>query len=75
MCTTNERREITLDVQGMTCATCAQRVSGALRAVDGVLDVQVQVREGRATVSHSGASTDALIHALERVGYTAAQAA
>ena len=58
-----------------TCAICAQRVSGALRAVDGVLEVQVQVREGRATVSHSGASTDALIHALERVGYTAAQAA
>jgi Cu+-exporting ATPase len=42
--------KVLLPVQGMTCASCVNRVEKALRAVRGVLNVNVNFATGRASV-------------------------
>lgn len=41
---------IDLDVQGMTCGACVQRVTAALAPINGVHDVAVDLRAGRVRV-------------------------
>ncbi|MBM4270679.1 MAG: copper-translocating P-type ATPase [Deltaproteobacteria bacterium] len=43
----------TISVGGMTCAACVKRVETALRAINGVTDVAVNLATGRATITHS----------------------
>jgi Cu+-exporting ATPase len=68
---------IDLEVQGMTCASCAGRVERALKAVPGVLGAEVNLASERARVSFgAGASEDRdLIKAVEEAGYTASRSA
>jgi len=67
------QQEIALSIEGMTCASCAGRVERALRKVDGVLDVSVNLATDRAQVKLSGGtSASALIAAVEKAGYHAA---
>lgn len=66
----NAAETLTLDVEGMTCASCAGRVERALRAVPGVSDAAVNLAVERATVS-GGADPAALVRAVEQAGYTA----
>jgi copper chaperone len=63
--------EITLDVEGMTCGSCVGHVEKALRAIDGVAAVQVQLGEGKVVVSHdpAKATLPAMIAALDEEGY------
>lgn len=42
---------IDLDVQGMTCGACVQRVTTALMPIDGVQDVAVDLKAGRVRVT------------------------
>lgn len=42
---------IDLDVQGMTCGACVQRVTTALMPIDGVHDVAVDLKTGRVRVT------------------------
>ncbi|OPY84540.1 MAG: Copper-transporting P-type ATPase [Syntrophus sp. PtaU1.Bin208] len=42
----------TISVGGMTCAACVRRVENALKKVDGVKDVAVNLATARATVLH-----------------------
>ena len=42
----------TISVGGMTCAACVRRVETALKAVDGVTDVAVNLATARATITH-----------------------
>lgn len=42
---------IDLDVQGMTCGVCVQRVTAALFPIDGVSNVDVDLRAGRVRVT------------------------
>ena len=42
---------IDLDVQGMTCGACVQRVTTALAPIDGVHQVDVDLRAGRVRVT------------------------
>ena len=42
--------EIILDVQGMTCASCVNRIERFLRRTDGVLDASVNLATEQATV-------------------------
>ena len=42
----------TISVGGMTCAACVRRVENALKDVEGVTDVSVNLATGRATVTH-----------------------
>ena len=62
----------TLDISGMTCASCSARVEKALAKVPGVLDASVNLATERATVKLvRGTSAAALIAAVERAGYGA----
>ncbi len=63
---------VTLDVGGMTCASCAARIEKKLNRMDGV-SATVNFATEQATVDHPAAvSTDELIAAVRSTGYTAA---
>ena len=62
-----------LTVKAMTCKKCVGRVERALRGVDGVVDVQVDLEHGIATICGS-ASVESLIKASNEAGYPASPA-
>ena len=63
---------LTLDIAGMTCASCSARVEKALGNVPGVLDASVNLATEQAAVEVAqGTSAAALIAAVERAGYGA----
>ena len=66
--------ETTLEVGGMSCASCVGRVEKALRAVPGVSTASVNLATERATVYADGKPVPAeqLIAAVEKAGYSAA---
>ncbi|WP_437779075.1 heavy metal translocating P-type ATPase [Sorangium sp. So ce1097] len=65
-------RRVELPVEGMTCAACVRRIERALLATDGVRDAKVNLVTRSATVTFDPAatSTDALVAAVERAGYS-----
>ncbi len=63
-------QEITLDIHGMHCASCVLRVENALRAVNGVQDVNVNLISNTAKVKGTDqAIPQKLIEAVDKVGY------
>jgi P-type Cu+ transporter len=67
--------EVRLDLEGMTCASCAARIEKKLNKVDGV-EATVNFATEQATVrSESPVAVDALIAAIESAGYGAHEAA
>jgi Cu+-exporting ATPase len=62
----------TLDIGGMTCASCVGRVEKALNRLDGVSSAQVNLATEVASVSFDPAVVDLtqLTAAVERAGYT-----
>ena len=66
----------TLRISGMTCNGCVKHVDQALRAIPGVSAVEVDLTAGRAHVIHESrqAPVTALVAAVERAGYDAADA-
>ncbi|PXA99372.1 heavy metal translocating P-type ATPase [Nostoc sp. 3335mG] len=58
---------VTLDIAGMTCASCVARVEKALLKVPGVESASVNLATERATVA--GGDAAALLAAVERIGY------
>ncbi|RYE42258.1 MAG: copper-translocating P-type ATPase [Hyphomicrobiales bacterium] len=68
-------REIELQVDGMTCASCVSRVEKALLKVPGVTSAMVNLATEKATIQAlSTVSPGALQLAVERAGYTATKA-
>ena len=64
--------EQTLQVEGMSCASCVARAEKALAQVPGVLQATVNLATERATVrSFSGVPPQALAAALKQAGYGA----
>jgi len=65
------QEKVTISVGGMTCAACVRRVENALKEVDGVLEVSVNLATGRATVIHKAqwAGVSALARAVADYGY------
>ena len=62
----------TFDVDGMTCASCVGRVEKALKKVEGVSDVAVNLATETATVTaHDSVTPEALNSAVEKAGYVA----
>ena len=63
---------ISLDVEGMTCASCVNRIERYLNKVDGVSDAAVNLATERARVSYdtSKVGVDDLVTAVEHAGYT-----
>ena len=64
---------VRLDIAGMTCATCAGRVEGVLRARSGVLSAQVNLASEIASIAFmpGAVSTESLIAAVQDAGYDA----
>lgn len=64
---------IELKVAGMTCASCANSVSKALKRVAGVQDVHVDLARGAASVTgdQTAQKRPELIAALAAAGYEA----
>jgi cation-transporting ATPase V len=62
-----------LDVTGMSCASCAARLQGALGSEPGVSDALVNLATGRARVdaADGAVAADRLIAIVERLGYGA----
>lgn len=59
-----------LNVDGMTCAACANRIQRRLGKVDGVEAAQVNFATGRATVTHTSSVLEsALASEIEALGY------
>ncbi len=61
-----------LDIQGMTCASCALRVEKALAKVPGVARASVNLATEKATVdADASVTTDTLVNAVRKAGYDA----
>lgn len=73
----NSSQHTTLTVHGMTCGSCVRHVGDALRALDGIVAVDVKLRDGLAIIEHDPgrASIDTMIAALDAAGYQARVAA
>jgi len=69
------REALELQVDGMTCASCVARVEKALKSVPGVLEASVNLASSTAQVSRLAgtARTPALLQAVQRAGYEAAE--
>jgi P-type Cu+ transporter len=68
---TTATREIVLDIEGMTCASCVQKVERALGSVDGVQATAVNLATRTATVRGSLDGSSQLIGAVAHAGYGA----
>ncbi|WP_164214995.1 copper chaperone CopZ [Virgibacillus sp. YIM 98842] len=64
-------KEATLGVKGMTCNHCVASVEGALKSLDGVSNVDVNLDAGKVDVKFDGAkvSKGQLAEAVEDQGY------
>ncbi|WP_127497526.1 heavy metal translocating P-type ATPase [Actinoplanes solisilvae] len=66
-------RVIELEIGGMTCAACANRIEKKLNRMDGVVaTVNYATEKARATVPATYSAAD-LIAVVEKTGYTAAE--
>lgn len=65
--------ELTLDVRGMTCASCVAQVEGALKKLDGVTSAIVNLGLGTAKVVYipGAVSISVMKRAVHEVGYEA----
>jgi P-type Cu+ transporter len=64
--------EISLSVEGMTCASCVSRVEKALLKVSGVSSASVNLATEKATIQlQSNVPVSTLIAAVEKAGYSA----
>ena len=66
-----EKVKNSFPVEGMTCASCVSRVEKQLSAIEGVLDVQVNLATERATVEFIPSLTgyEELNSGLQQMGY------
>jgi copper chaperone len=63
--------QTTLNVQGMTCGHCKSAVTNALKELDGVKNVEVDLQAGKATVEYEEGKVSAenMKEAVEDQGY------
>ncbi|WP_028643139.1 heavy metal translocating P-type ATPase [Nocardioides sp. URHA0020] len=71
MSTTETLAESTLDIEGMTCASCVNRVAKALTRVDGVVEASVNLATETAAVTYDPRAVDATVlsAAVAKAGY------
>ncbi len=61
---------IRLDVGGMTCEGCSNRVRNVLEGIKGVSSADVNHLDGVAMIDHEGVSKDLLSGAIRSIGYS-----
>ncbi len=64
-------RELVLDIEGMTCASCVTKVEHALGGVRGVGEASVNLATRTATVRTTDGALEPLMDAVRGVGYLA----
>ncbi len=66
-----KKKDVTLNVKGMTCGGCEAKVKKALSAYNGVSDVKVSHKDGKAELhlEEGKASVEDLIKAVKKLGY------
>ncbi|HET9288954.1 MAG TPA: heavy metal translocating P-type ATPase [Gaiella sp.] len=70
---TPEREQLRLELDGMTCASCAARIERRLNKLDGVeATVNYATEEASVSFDPAAVSVDDLIASVEAVGYHAA---
>ncbi len=72
---TAQHADVVLNIRGMTCAGCEGKVKDTLSAFEGVSDVAVSHKEGKAQfhVEEGKVDNAALIEALKQVGFLASE--
>src|SRR4051794_7668596 len=68
-----QQRDVTLSVQGMTCAACQARVQNALRKTEGVADAQVNLLLNNAAIRFDPrvVTAEQLVERVRDTGYDA----
>ena len=61
---------LTLDVGGMTCEGCSNRVKGALESIQGVNSADVSHESGIAIIVHQNVSKEIMTSSVQEIGYT-----
>ncbi len=69
----SEAATVTLELEGMTCASCVNRIERKVKKVEGVEEVSVNLATERGTVTFDPARVDLpkIIGAVEAAGYKA----
>lgn len=70
------KRQVHLEVSGMTCGNCQRHVEEALRGLPGVTAATVDLAGHRAAVTYDPRKTDvgAMVAAVGKAGYEAKEA-
>lgn len=65
-------KEIDFEIEGMTCASCAQTIEEALRDLDGVLEINVNLATEKGTVTYDSEKTNLkeMVEAVDDSGYS-----
>ena len=68
-------RTVTLDVPGMDCPSCAEKITRSVSPLDGVFAVEPQVMSGTVLVEYrpETVEVDALVERVEAAGYEVAR--
>ncbi len=66
-----QTKTVRIPIQGMVCTVCAGKVKRALRALDGVQEVEVSLerREARVRYGEGKVSPEQLVAAISELGY------
>ena len=62
-------KEITINIDGMSCQHCVMRVKKALEGLSGVSNLSVEVGSARATIDESKIQQADIENAIIKVGY------
>jgi copper chaperone CopZ len=63
-------QDTTLQVSGMTCKSCVARVNRALSSLDGVQEIEVELRRGLVRIRHAPELTATqLAERVSKAGY------
>jgi Cu+-exporting ATPase len=72
---TNSRviKTVTIPIEGMSCSACAARVKRALKAIDGVVEAEINLEHRNARVRYveGKVSPERLVAAINQLGYKA----
>jgi heavy metal translocating P-type ATPase len=64
-------QEVILDIEGMTCVSCVNRLERVLRTQDGVVQARVSLATRTAAVRFAADDPSPLVTAIEKAGYRA----
>ena len=61
---------VSLEVGGMTCTGCSDRVRNVLEEITGVYSAEVSHESGMAIIQHDNVSRDSMASSIQSIGYT-----